>query len=50
MTTDTSLTAAAKPAGNRLLDGPILPTLLRLSTPNMVAMVANAGSLRKSLW
>lgn len=35
--------AATPTRGNRLLDAPILPTLLRLSAPNMIAMIANAG-------
>lgn len=35
-------TASVRPA-NPLISAPILPTLLRLSTPNMVAMIANAG-------
>lgn len=35
--------SADRPKVNRLLDGPILPTLLRLSAPNMIAMIANAG-------
>jgi len=34
--------AASAPAGNPLVTGPVLQTLLRLSLPNIVAMVATA--------
>ncbi len=36
-------TAAAVPSTNPLLSAPILPTLLRLSLPNLVAMLATAA-------
>ncbi len=37
------MTLSTAPAGNPILTGPIVATILRLSTPNMMAMVATAA-------
>lgn len=41
--TATPIAATPVPAGNPIITGPIVATILRLSTPNMMAMVATAA-------